>query len=113
MKIRNKTRNTLLSDKCVLANTFFKRFKGLMGKKKIEPGYALVITPCNSIHMFFMRFPIDAVFVDKNNIVLYIVSIKPWHISKIVHNAVKVIELPVGTSQKSKTYEGDELVFEE
>jgi len=49
-----------------IADTFLKRFLGLMGRKKIPAGQGLLILPCNSIHMMFMRFSIDAVYVDKN-----------------------------------------------
>ena len=51
------------------ANTFFSRFIGLMFRKSYDTGKALHITPCNSIHMFFMRFPITAIFVNDNGIV--------------------------------------------
>lgn len=55
-----------------LANTPYKRLKGLMFKQDIEERYALIIMPCNSIHTFFMKFPIDVLFVDRNNHVLCI-----------------------------------------
>ena len=51
------------------ADTFFSRLIGLMFKNSYDTDKALHITPCNSIHMFFMRFPITAVFVDKNGVI--------------------------------------------
>ena len=52
-----------------IADTFLKRFLGLMGRKKIPEGQGLLILPCNSIHMMFMRFSIDAVYIDENFVV--------------------------------------------
>ncbi|QFT88463.1 hypothetical protein FIU87_07400 [Bacillus sp. THAF10] len=79
------------------ADTIFSRLMGLMFKKDLlDEG--LLITPCNSIHMFFMRFPIDVVFLDKNNcIVLCIRHFKPWRVSPIVKNSYSVLELPIGS----------------
>ena len=61
------------------ADTFFSRLTGLMFRKSYDTDKALHITPCNSIHMFFMRFPITVVFVNKENYVLKVVeNMKPW-----------------------------------
>ena len=48
------------------ADTFFKRLRGLIGRNKLPQGCGLMIAPCNSIHMLFMKFDIDAIFIDKN-----------------------------------------------
>lgn len=110
MRIENLTKGTTLSFNCEIANSFWKRFMGLMGKDNLPQGNGLVIVPCNSIHMFFMKFPLDIVFIDKNNIVVYVIeNIKPWRASKIIRKAHSVIELPVGTIKSSQTYVGDQL----
>jgi uncharacterized membrane protein (UPF0127 family) len=111
--IRNTARQSVIAEKISIADSFFSRFMGLMGKKTLPEGSCLIITPCNSIHMFFMRFPIDALFLDKDNTVVYILEgIKPWRLSKIVWNAHSVIELPQGTIRKSRTSEGDRLIID-
>jgi uncharacterized membrane protein (UPF0127 family) len=111
--IRNTARQSVIAEKVGIADSFFSRFMGLMGKKTLPEGSCLIITPCNSIHMFFMRFPIDALFLDKDNTVVYILEgIKPWGLSKIVWNAHSVIELPQGTIRKSRTSEGDRLIID-
>lgn len=113
MVVRNITRDTLLADKCNNACTFFARFKGLQLKKDLPVGCGLLLTPCNSIHMFFMRFPIDAVFIGTNNTILYIEeSIKPWKISKVINKSRSVLELPAGTVSATGTRPGDLLVIE-
>lgn len=112
MIVKNVTQNTLLSDNCGHAQTFWARFKGLQLKKNFPEGCGLLITPCNSIHMFFMRFPIDAVFIDKDQTVLYIdESIKPWKISKVIRKSCSVLELPAGTAPATGTKPGDKLSF--
>lgn len=110
MIISNVTRKTILSNKCEKAATFFARFKGLQLRKELPAGCGLLITPCNSIHMFFMRFAIDAVFIDSNNKIVYIEkNIKPWRVSKIVKNARSVLELPSGTASATGSEPGDLL----
>jgi uncharacterized protein len=112
--LKNETKQTVLADNCAKADSFFLRFKGLMLKKSLLQGSGLLITPCNSIHMFFMRFPIDAIFVDKNNKVVYLVEgLKPWKLSKLILKAHSVIELSEGTIKDSLTTIGDTLAFEE
>jgi uncharacterized membrane protein (UPF0127 family) len=113
MLIKNSSKNTFPATDLKVADTFGSRFLGLMGKKSISPGSGLLIVPCNSIHMLFMRFPIDAVFLDGANSVVYIAEgIRPWHISKIVPKAHSVLELPSGTAALTRTEVGDKLILE-
>lgn len=110
MKVLNVSKNSILGASISLADTFSKRTLGLIPRKTLSEGQGLIIDPCNSIHMFFMRFPIDVLFVDQNNTVIYIIkNIKPWRVSKVVWNAKYVIELPVGTIEKTRTKVGDEI----
>jgi uncharacterized membrane protein (UPF0127 family) len=110
MKVYNKAKQTLIADKCEIADNFFTRFKGLMGKKELPVGFGLFIKPCNGIHMFFMKIPLDIIFIDKEGIVVYTIeNIKPWQVSRIVKNAHSTIELPIGTISQSCTQVGDNL----
>ena len=110
MKVLNISKNTILGDKIDLANTFIKRFLGLMPRKFLNHGEGLIINPCSSIHMFFMKFAIDVLFVDKNNKIIYIEKcIKPWKVSKTIWKAKFVVELPDGTIENSKTEVGDNI----
>ena len=104
MKIINTDKNTVIATDTELADTFFARMTGLLGRTTLKPNEALVITGCNSIHMFFMRFSIDAIFVGKDNRVVGLVSgIKPFQLSPIFWKACFVIEAPVGTILASRT----------
>jgi hypothetical protein len=110
MKIVQENKGRILAENASLASNFLKRLKGLIGREKLTPGEALVIKPCNSIHTFFMRFAIDAVFLDKNNRVVKVISsMKPFRMSGIYFKAHLVIELPAGTIQETSTSAGDTL----
>lgn len=112
MKILNANKNTILAENCKGADSFFTRFKGLMGVKELPAGTGLHIVPCNSIHMFFMKIPLDIVFLDSSNTVIHLIKdIKPWRVTKIIHKAHSVLELPAGTIESSQTMAGDGLVF--
>jgi uncharacterized membrane protein (UPF0127 family) len=81
-----------------MARSSWSRFMGLMGRDGLAVGAGLWIEPCNSIHMFFMRFAIDVLFLDRNNHVKKVMlNLKPWRISPIVFGSRTVVELPAGT----------------
>jgi hypothetical protein len=112
MKIINKTKNTVLAEDVIIADTLFKRMIGLLGKKGLKQGQALILRPCNSIHTFFMQFPIDVIFVDSDNkIVKAISNMHPFRISGIYFKARSAIELPAQTIEKTSTQKGDYLVL--
>lgn len=112
MKIINKTKNTTLSDKVIIADTPLTRLKGLLGKKEFKNGEALIIKPCNSIHTFFMRFAIDVLFVGKDNRVIKVLQrLMPFRLTPVYFHSRLVIELPAGTLETTSTREGDTLLL--
>jgi uncharacterized membrane protein (UPF0127 family) len=81
-----------------IARTSWSRFIGLMGRSSLASGGGLWIEPCNSIHMFFMRFAIDVLFLDRSGRVKRVMlRLRPWRVSPIVFGARTVVELPAGT----------------
>jgi uncharacterized membrane protein (UPF0127 family) len=67
--------------KALVASKFFQRAKGLIGRSSLPRGEGLLIERCNAIHTFFMKFPIDAVFLDRHGRVVRIVrAIRPWRL---------------------------------
>lgn len=83
------------------ADRFFLRLKGLMFRKRNLDGEGLWITPCNSIHMCFMNFAIDAVFLSRDGEIVKIVEqLEPWRFVSPVRGAHSVVELPMGTARK-------------
>ena len=114
MKIVNTSRTTILMSYGKVANNFFSRLVGLLGRKSLASGEGLIITRNNSVHCFFMRFPIDVVFVSKNHEVLYFYNaMKPWRISKIVGKADYTVELEAGAIARSNTQIGDVLLWQD
>lgn len=89
----NLETNEIILHQLDQADHFISRLKGLMWKKDLPENTGLMINPCNSVHCFFMRFPIDVVFVDKDHRVVHIIAnMKPGSISPIVKKAKYVIE---------------------
>jgi len=81
-----------------IAATPWRRFMGLMFRRQLPEGHGLALAPCNSIHMFFMRIPLDVAFLDGDGRVLRAYhGIRPWRVSRIVRGAKAAIELPAGT----------------
>jgi uncharacterized membrane protein (UPF0127 family) len=110
--VRNHTRNTVLGDAVELADTSETRRVGLLKHERLEPGSGLWIVPCESVHTFFMKFPIDLVYLDKQRKVRKVRHAVPaWRLSACL-TAHSILELPAGTAEKSGTLPGDELVME-
>ena len=107
-----KQDGSVVAEPVEVARNFFARGMGLMGRARLPENSGLVIDGCNGIHMMFMRFPIDAVFVDKKGVVLKIYErLRPWiGIVPLVWRADKVAELPVGTVRRHAIKPGDQLL---
>lgn len=102
---------TVLAQHVELADTFFARLKGLMGRKCLAAHTALLLEPCPQIHTCFMRFKIDVVFLDAHNrVVAAVENMAPWRMSKFYPSARRTLELPGGTLQ-GRVQAGDELIF--
>lgn len=81
-----------------VANTVYKRMKGLIGSDGLQEGEGLLLYPCNSIHMFFMKFPIDVIYLDKDKNILHVThNMQPWKVGRVIKNAYYVLELPANT----------------
>ena len=110
--VRNQTRNAVLGDAVDVADTSAKRRAGLLKHTRLEPGDGLWIIPCESVHTFFMKFPIDLVYLDKKKKVRKVRKAVPaWRLSACL-TAHSILELPAGTAEKTGTQKGDELSIE-
>jgi uncharacterized protein len=108
--ITNLTRNTTLASCIKIAQNPWARMKGLLGRRDFPKNEALVITHCQSIHMFFMKFSIDVIFCDRRNKVIGLCErLKPFCLSPVFFKASYAIELPSGTIAASKTQIGDHI----
>ncbi len=92
-----------------MASGLWSRFWGLMFRKELPEGQALLLTPCSSVHCFFMRFPIDVVFLDGDNRVTKIVpAMKPWRIAA-GGGGKQALELPAGKASQARLKVGDQV----
>ncbi len=113
MRLVNRTRGSVLADRVERAVRMRDRLLGLLGRSGLPEGSALAIEPCRSIHTFFMKFAIDAVFLDgSGRVVRAVRELRPWRAAGAHRAAAQVVELPAGTLAQTGTREGDELVFE-
>lgn len=112
MKCFNKTKNIQVAGAVERADTALKRMVGLLSRSGLGLEEGLLLSPCPQVHTFFMRFVMDAVFLDKGGKVLKVIpSMKPWRVSPWVSESHSVLELAGGVSS-GKIAEGDILSFE-
>ncbi len=110
MKATNTTRNIEIADKLAIADSMFSRMKGLLGKDSLQKGEALLIKPCMGIHTFGMRFPIDVIFLDKQNKVVALKkNVPPNRMSAIHFSAASVMELSAGVLDDCDITTGDQI----
>ena len=111
LRVSNLTRQTLLVESLEVADNGSRRRKGLLGRERLMPGGGLWIIPCEAVHTFGMRFPIDLVYLDRRHQILKTRSqMRPCRLS-VCLSAQSVIELPSGTVRNTRTMRGDILEF--
>ena len=114
VRVTNLTRGTSVAERCRVARTSGERMVGLLASPGLMAGEGLLIERTQSIHMFFMRFPIDAVFIDRHGDVTRTVSaLRPWRVVWWARGARDCLELPVGALEASGTVQGDRLAMTE
>ena len=103
----------VVCEHCVVADNSWMRLKGLLGRRGLDDGEGLLIRPTGSIHMFFMRFPIDAVFLDRELRILKVVPhLKPWRMAAR-RGAKQVLEMAAGEAARRGLAPGRQLVLGE
>lgn len=113
MRVFNQTRNLPLITQGRVANTFWLRLRGLLGAKPLEQGEGLVLVGEKSIHTLFMSFPIDVIYVDKQEQVIRIdANMVPYRLGPFLARSAYVLEMPVGTITRTATAVGDQLKLE-
>ena len=87
--------------------------RGLLGRSGLEPGSGMLIDSAPSVHMFFMRFPIDVVFLDRDRKVVGVRhGLRPWRVAG-ARGAVAALELPAGAAAAAAVEEGHVLVLDD
>lgn len=113
-KILNLRTGQVIASRAVIAQDFKSRSVGLLNRASLDQDEALLIRPCNSIHMFFMKFSIDVVYLDKLYRVVKIVqNLPPWRLSSCLFKAFMTLEIPSGSSTTKDIKVGDTLKIEQ
>ena len=112
---RNQTRGTVLCDRLEIADTMAAQSRGLLGRDGLDAESGMLfegsrVVPFMWMHMFFMRFPIDIVFLNKDSRVIAINHrLKPWRVSSLALGARRALELQAGTAARCNTEIGDQI----
>ena len=112
LKVSNRTRQRVLAERADIADTSAKRRTGLLKHAGLARGEGLWIAPCEGVHTFGMKFPIDVVFLSRKKKVL---KVRPNMVRRRISLSLRahsVLELPVGMLEETGTVAGDELEFE-
>lgn len=113
MMLLNRETGKVLANDVRMARTFWSRLRGLMFTSEFRSGNALHIQPCQSIHTFFMRYPIDVLYLDSNLKVIAVEeNVRPGKFGRIHRKALSVIELPIGKVSETETEVGQEVQFQ-
>jgi uncharacterized membrane protein (UPF0127 family) len=100
---------SVICERCVVADRMLPRMKGLLGKRELGAGEGLLIQPAPSIHTFFMRFPIDVVFLAKNGEVMKVApNVRAWRM-RSCRRAFAVLELAAGEAERHGIMVGDHV----
>lgn len=111
LKVSNVSKHVELADRVEVADKGAKRRKGLLGREALSSGEGLWIVPCEAVHTFGMRFPIDLVYLGHDKRVKKVRSdVPPWRLSACL-SAHSVLELASGTARRTGTKPGDRLEF--
>jgi uncharacterized membrane protein (UPF0127 family) len=109
--LRREDDGRVLCDNCLLADTGLRRIRGLLGRRRLGAGEGIVMRPQWSIHTAFMRFPIDVVFVDADQVVLRVVAgLKPWRVA-LCRGAHDVVELAAGECARHELRHGHRVTW--
>src|SRR5579864_3021965 len=110
--VYNKMKETFIATEAMVADSYFARLVGLIGKTKrwAQLGKGLWIVPSRGVHTIGMMFPIDLIFLSKDKEVVHLEEfVRPFRISKVSLKAASVLELPPHTIYRSRTQVGDQL----
>jgi uncharacterized membrane protein (UPF0127 family) len=105
------TAGQVVCERCRVAGTFITRLKGLLGRSELRRDEGLLVRPAPAVHTWFMRFPIDAVFVDGDLAVVGVAAdLRPWRMAAR-RGAAAVLELSAGEADRRGIRVGDRLVL--
>jgi len=112
LRVRNLTRGSGVAGRVRRADRAWSRMVGLLGRRSLAGDEGLLLTPCTSIHTFFMLFPIDILYLDREQVVVKAVrALRPFRFSACLRCGRSTLELPAGAIEASGTQVGDRLAL--
>lgn len=113
-QIRNLRTGKVVAKQIWIANSFWTRFRGLLGRSNLAPSEGLWLKPCQQVHMLGMKFPLSVWFLDRKGQVCGLIDdLRPWKVSPRFSEAISVLEFPVGWGKATNTLLGDQLTWED
>ena len=110
MKIYHAATGQCLAERVVLANTFWRRLRGLLGRRGLAPTEALWLRPCNGVHTLGMIFAIDAIFLDeKLRVIKLVENLRPFRLTVPYLGARSVLEMAAHSAARAALKVGDQL----
>ena len=109
VRVANATRGSVLGGEVAVADRWWLRLRGLLGRPPLAPGEGLLLDPCRAVHMLGMRYPLDVAFVDERSTVVALYHGLAPRARTGWHPARYALELPAGTLQSTGTAPGDTL----
>lgn len=111
-RVFNAARGRVLGTRVALADRWWLRMRGLLGRPPLRPGEGMILTPCAAIHMFGMKYPLDvALLAGDGEVVAVYHALPPGGRTRWHRGARHALELPAGTLQGTGTREGDRLTW--
>ncbi len=104
----------LLADRVEIADGTWSRLRGLIGKPSLDAGEGLLLTPCQAVNMYGVRFAVDVVFMDESGrVVATYEHLGPGTRTRVHRDAYQALELPAGTVNRTGTHAGDRVRLED
>ena len=111
--LTNITRGRVLGTWIAVADRWWLRLRGLLGRPPLRAGWGMLLQPCRAVHMFGMSYPVDVVFVDRGGAVVAVYHrLAPGQRSRWHKSAACALELPAGTLALTGTCEGDRIAWQ-
>lgn len=112
VSVMNRTRERLLGMRVGLADSWWLRLRGLLGRPELEPGEGLLLVPCSAVHTYGMKYPLDVLLLTRRGTVLATFpELAPWGRTPRLSDARYALELPAGTIEATGTRPGDRLAW--
>ena len=113
VQVRNADRDTVLGAEVEVADDWWRRLRGLLGRPPLKQGEGLLISPCRSVHMYGMKFGLDVVFLSRDGRVVGLYeALAPNRLTRWHREALHALEVPSGTIARSGTRLGDRLAWQ-